>query len=540
MQVKNNFFIFIVMASFFYKEAIGQSKLLNASKFIRAKNTFLIDSNGKAFLMKGIGFGNWVASPANPSTHHSEVDFDRVKKSGFNAIRFYFDSHTLEDDNKPYQYKNEGWQWLDKNIAWAKKYHVYLLLDMHVPPGGFQSFGKGDGLWNDVENQQRLAAMWKAIAARYKNENIVLGYGLLNEPIPTNTLIQWQQLAQRLRDTIRTVDKNHALFMEAALYIKNGAQPPNPKFAKISDANIVYEFHVYDPMSYTHQLFDWAGLNADGGAYPDENNVTLAGEQWYACTTNDKLLPTGTTEWQYMESEKYKITDKKIKAIKAALAGAALQNGEVFFDDVIIKEFDTNNISTGKQWTFNTNNTSEWYYWSKTNSGKIAVDKNGNKDTACLKITGSDEEASMSSTVNLIEAKQNYYYQILGFIKGENISTNAKCNLRMDFYTSANKIGRRNKQMLAARIKEHIDWSIKNNVPLFLGEFGAGQHCFENNKGGLNWVGDMLDLCKEYKLNFSYHAYHENAFGLYLGWGTPIEENEKNEGLIKLFQVKLK
>jgi endoglucanase len=538
--MKGKLFIYIFIMLFFGQTIVAQNELWSNSKFIRAKNTFLLDSTGVEFLMKGIGFGNWVATTITiPTTHHSEIDFERVKKIGFNTIRFYFDSHTLEDEDKPYHYKKEGWEWLDKNIAWARKYNVYLLLDMHVPPGGFQSFGKGDALWNELENQNRLAVLWKAIAKRYKNENIILGYGLLNEPTPTNSLSQWQQLAERLKDSIRTVDKNHTLFMEAALYIKNGVQPPNPKFAKINDNNVVYEFHVYDPMSYTHQLFDWAGANADGGSYPDENSITLAGEQWYSCTTNDKLLAAGSTEWQFVESDKFKITNKEIKAIKAALSGGFLQNGAVFFDAITIKEFDKNEVATGKEWPFNTNSTGEWYYWSKTNTGKISIDKNGNKDTGCLKITGSQDDASMSSTVNLIEAKQGFFYQITGFIRGENISTNAKCNLRMDFYTSKNEVGRRNKKMLAARLIEHIDWSVKNNVPLFLGEFGAGQHCFENNKGGLNWVADMLDLCQEKKLNFNYHAYHENAFGLYLGWGTAIEESKKNSALINLFKRKL-
>jgi endoglucanase len=100
------------------------------------------------------------------------------------SVRFYMNYGIFEDDTSPCSYKEDGFTWLDINIAAAKTYGIRLILNMHYPQGGFQSNGNGDALWNDRSNQLRLIALWKKIAGRYKDEDTVIGYGLVNEPVP--------------------------------------------------------------------------------------------------------------------------------------------------------------------------------------------------------------------------------------------------------------------------------------------------------------------------------------------------------------------
>ncbi|MCU0450754.1 MAG: glycoside hydrolase family 5 protein, partial [Bernardetiaceae bacterium] len=146
-------------------------------------------------------------------------------------------------------------EWLDLNVTWAKKHGIYLILNMHVPQGGFQSLGRGDALWQQPENQNRLVALWKAIAARYASEPQIAGFGLVNEPVPTQSLAQWQQLAQRMVDAIRQADPNHLVFIEKPIYVKGqDREDANYNFPLINGTNLVYEFHQYDPIEYTHQL----------------------------------------------------------------------------------------------------------------------------------------------------------------------------------------------------------------------------------------------------------------------------------------------
>ena len=110
----------------------------------------VLDPGGQPVVLRGVAFGNQVwQDMAVPVLHHSEVDYQRLVEMGMNSARFYLHYATFEDDANPGSYKAEGWQWLDTNIAWAKKHGIYLVLNMHVPPGGYQSQGKGTALWDD-------------------------------------------------------------------------------------------------------------------------------------------------------------------------------------------------------------------------------------------------------------------------------------------------------------------------------------------------------------------------------------------------------
>jgi endoglucanase len=530
------------LAIFLFIAAIANAKqATDSAKFLRAKGTMIIDSTGNRFTMKGVAFTNWVNTNTEiPESHHSEVDFKRIKLIGFNAVRFYIDYHTLEDDDRPFKYKKEGWAWLDKNIVWAKKHNIYLLLNMHVPQGGYQSQGTGTELWGSKKNQKRLTALWIAIADRYKNENIITGYGIVNEPVPVNSLNQWQDLAQTLTNGIRTVDNNHLLFVESILYVKEGEQPVSfPYFPIVKDNNICYEFHLYDPLDYTHQKFDWYNGGKDGGKYPDEEDVKIENEQWLSCSADSPVMPVDNTDWKFFEGVKYKVTDPKIKIAKAVVVGEAVKKGTVYFDDITVKEFDENNIATGKVIKIETSSAAGWGFWSKANDGSGKEDKRGRDDKGCIKITGTSQDASFASQNKLILMKQGFSYLISGYMKGENLPADAKCKIRFDFYTADKDAVYKGKKMLENRIQQYVDWGTKQNVPLYMGEFGAGFHCFEFEKGGLTWVSDMMDICKEKQLNFNYHAYHEDAFGLYLGYMTSLDVNDANNELINMLNLKL-
>ena len=56
---------------------------------------------------------------------------------GMNVVRFYMNHLTFESDAAPgrcWPTAGSGWT---TDIAWAKKNHVYLVLNMHVRPGAF-------------------------------------------------------------------------------------------------------------------------------------------------------------------------------------------------------------------------------------------------------------------------------------------------------------------------------------------------------------------------------------------------------------------
>lgn len=338
--------------------------------FFHASGTEIVTEAGKPIFFKGVAFGNRVWNNDRiPVDHHSAEDFLRVKKMGMNLVRFYLNYKTFEDDSKPYHYLDDGWKWLDDNVSWAKQHGVYLILNVHIPQGGFQSTGNGWALWDQEENQKRLIALWKAIATRYKDEPVIMGYDLLNEPGVSKSKQQWQTLAQKLVNEIRAVDKKHPIFIERVNSVKkNWDSDKEMNFVLVEGENLIYEFHVYDPYFYTHQLAEWDDYmrNRDGGVWPDPKK-------------------------------------------------------------------------------------------------------------------------------------------------------------------------RHTKKFLEEVVDKHLAWGRKHNVPLYLGEWGLYKANFEKNRGGLNWVEDMIAIISERKITNTYHVYHEESFGIYRGDGK-IDPKNINEPLMKLFQ----
>lgn len=253
-------------------------------KFISVKGKNVIGVNGKPFLMRGTNLGNWlvpegymlkfknISSPRLINTAFSELmgpeeakafwtkflniyitkaDIHYLKSTGMNSIRIPFNYKLFTSEE--YLGKsdpNHGFELLDKVLAWCKQEGLYVILDMHCAPGGQTGDNIDDGygypfLFEDAASQQLTIDIWRKIAARYKNETIVMGYDLLNEPIAhyfdsAHFNPRLEPLYKRITQAIRTVDKNHILFLGGAQWDSN-FKP----FGKPFDSKLVYTFHKY-------------------------------------------------------------------------------------------------------------------------------------------------------------------------------------------------------------------------------------------------------------------------------------------------------
>ncbi len=234
--------------------------------FVHAAGKTLVDGEGRKFVPRGLALTNgvWVR-PRLPEDARTEEDYRRSQALGVNAIRIYLHYRWFEDDRRPYAYDEPGFAWLSRNLAWAKAHGIRLLLNLHVPQGGFQSAGEGRALWDAQENRARFTALWKEIARRCKDEPMLAGYDLLNEPVVSSSPAQWETLAKTTAAAIREVDQRHAIFVERLnAVIGTGRWPDwnenrngDMNFFLLNDTNVVYEFHFYKPMQFTHQRASW-------------------------------------------------------------------------------------------------------------------------------------------------------------------------------------------------------------------------------------------------------------------------------------------
>jgi endoglucanase len=175
----------------------------------------------------------------------TSTDLQQIAADGFNSVRVPFDYRILEDDTAPGVYKPAGWALLDQVISEAHDAGLYVILDMHGAPGSqngnFTSdAAAGQQLYTTAAYQTRTMNLWHAIAGRYATDPTVLGYDLLNEPLPGFQLAQFIPLYRAIIAGVRTADPNHVVIVEGKQYDSDGSPFTSPL-----DANLVYSMHQY-------------------------------------------------------------------------------------------------------------------------------------------------------------------------------------------------------------------------------------------------------------------------------------------------------
>ena len=501
-----------------------------------------MDGRGAPALLRGVAFGNQVWSNVElPRTHHDERDYGRVRAMGMNLVRFYLNYRTFEDDSRPFVYDEAGFAWLDDNIAWARAHDITLFLNLHVPPGGFQSNLEGNLLWEVPENQDRMVALWRAIAARYADERTIGGYDLLNEPAPTQQKADWQTLAARVTAGIREVDRNHLVIVERANAVAGSYENDEDRnYVLVADDNAAYTFHFYSPIEYTHQLTPWTTFG-DGGKYPDPTRVSGVTEKWLNEATFGAPGPSaGTSDFTYFEGPMLAPRSSEVVVGKPTLVGRNLRDGKVWFDSLEIREHDTSGAITARVATVDLEGASGWYFWQNSGNGRSGVDGAvSHEGTGSLFITGTTDDASLGGYGYYFRPAPGRAYSVSGWIKAENLPPGALAQVRLDYVGSTTPVSARDARGLELELDSLLAFGREHAVPLYLGEFGVYRACYENDKGGLTWVSDMLDLLNERELPFTFHAYHEDAFGIYYGYDTLPDPTNANQTLIDLFASKL-
>ncbi len=302
-----------------------------------------------------------------------------------------------------------------------------LILNLHVPQGGFQSNGDGDALWTDAENQSRFVALWRALAERYRNEPTIAGYDFLNEPRPTTSRSQWSELAARATAAVREVDERHLVFVERTNSVGDDwGNDPDMNFFLVPDENAVYEFHFYEPFEYSPSIRE-LGEPRRGGKYPDESLISSAGLDWYLWSYEPApppYLDKGDSDWKLYESKPYKITDPKIKAIGVALA-SELNTGTAYFDDVTVKEYDESGQLTGTIYEQDLEKMDGWYFWKAGDKGGASVSNEAHSGATSLSIAGTDHDANLAGTWRF-PAKQGHSYSVSAWMKGTGVGDESR------------------------------------------------------------------------------------------------------------------
>lgn len=259
--------------------------------YLRAQGGNIVNGSGETVLLKGWGLGNWLLQEGymwyvfgnrrfdRPRRIEAVVeeltgkeyahrfwkrfrknyvtreDILRMAQLGYNSVRIPFCYRLFLEEGPGIVWKEEGFELLDRCIDWCGEAGIYAFLDLHGAPGGQTGANIDDciddvpRLFLDREQWDRGIALWARLAERYKDNVVVGGYDLLNEPIapPSQEAGDHEFLIPRLKEfyqeataAIRKVDRHHLLSIEGAHWATDLRI-----FDHRYDDNMVLHFHRY-------------------------------------------------------------------------------------------------------------------------------------------------------------------------------------------------------------------------------------------------------------------------------------------------------
>jgi len=175
----------------------------------------------------------------------TEADIAWIAAEGFNCVRLPINARHLDD--------GQAWPYIDACVQWGRRHGVYVLLDMHGAPGGQTGQNIDDSahdqpeLFQNPAFQDALVEHWRQLALRYRDEEMVAGYDLLNEPLP-NFFAQYNHLLmplyRRLAAAIRAIDPHHLLVVEGLHWATDFNVFDELKTCPL-DGNVMLSFHKY-------------------------------------------------------------------------------------------------------------------------------------------------------------------------------------------------------------------------------------------------------------------------------------------------------
>ncbi|MEK7376033.1 MAG: glycoside hydrolase family 5 protein [Candidatus Margulisiibacteriota bacterium] len=259
---------------------------------LKIKGSKIVDRANKTIILRGINIGGWLMMEGymlggrNIAEHifkadmakrygknsmtqftknfrnsyFTESDIKAVKKLGFNCVRLPFNYRIVEE--------KEGMKYLKSIVNLFAKHKLYVILDMHAVPGSqnidWHSDSGGRALfWEDEKQRKKYVRLWEKLAREFKNEDMIAGYDVMNEPVTKNTPLL-TKVFQEVIAAIRKQGDQHIVFIEG-----NNWGMDIDFIEKLEDKNIAVSIHYYQPVEFT---FNWL----PGSTYPGN----ILGKKW--------------------------------------------------------------------------------------------------------------------------------------------------------------------------------------------------------------------------------------------------------------------
>lgn len=206
----------------------------------------------------GVNLGGWLSQCVHTKEHYDsfiqEEDIKKIADSGADHVRLPIDYNLLQDKNGAFI--EEHFSYIDNCLLWCEKNHLNMVLDLHKTCGFSFDTGENESgaFFTDERLIQQFLRLWEELAKRYGAYAPRIAFELLNEVVEEKDNAPWMKIAERAVSVIRPYAPDVKILIggyhhNSVLTVKDIADP--------FDENIVYNFHCYEPLLFTHQNAYW-------------------------------------------------------------------------------------------------------------------------------------------------------------------------------------------------------------------------------------------------------------------------------------------
>ena len=206
---------------------------------------------------KGVNLGGWLSqcdySRERLDNFIKEEDFKWIAENGFDHVRVPIDYNVVEDDKGGYiEY---GFERIAFAVDTAKKYGLNIILDLHKTAGFmFDEAYKEFGFFENEQLQERFCKLWEQLSSRFGNDPEHIAFELLNEVTDEAFMPVWNKVAYKCIERIRKNAPDTVILVGS---FENNSARTVYALEKPYDDKIIYNFHCYDPLKFTHQHASW-------------------------------------------------------------------------------------------------------------------------------------------------------------------------------------------------------------------------------------------------------------------------------------------
>ncbi len=250
--------------------------------------------------MHGVNLGGWFSQCNHTEERYDnfikQEDFKTIKEWGLDHIRLPIDYNLVETaDGTPIE---KGYERISQAISWCKDNKLNMILDLHKTAGfSFDAGEKEVGFFDSTELQERFYKLWENLAHHFATAFDDADYGngqhgeicfeLLNEVTDQAYCKKWNAIARTCTERIRKIAPTTKILVGSYW---NNSLASVKDLDEPYDENIVYNFHCYEPLLFTHQGAPWVGKNMN----PDFRLPLKSKFADYITKTAEKVGQIGT------------------------------------------------------------------------------------------------------------------------------------------------------------------------------------------------------------------------------------------------------